>query len=185
LAAEALLGEVGERCRETIKALESEYLTKKEEVARRAAEQKSYIQESGRKEAEAAAQKEKARIEGAARLQAKKMIFEATEKELESNLAALRQVLADYAESKDYQNMLAKMVSYAEKSLGAPIGIECRPSDAAALKKLGVKVTSSDLSSIGGFTATSKDGTLALDLTFEELLRTHDEDVRAAILGTG
>ncbi|MDG7012454.1 MAG: hypothetical protein JRN17_05130, partial [Nitrososphaerota archaeon] len=164
---------------------ESEYLIKKEEVSRRAAEQKSYIQESGRKEAEAAAQKEKARIEGAAKLQAKKMIFEATEKELESNLAALRQILADYAESKDYQNMLAKMVSYAEKSLGAPIGIECRSSDAAALKKLGVKVTSSDLSSIGGFSATSKDGTLALDLTFEELLRTHDEDVRAAILGTG
>ncbi|MCL4355262.1 MAG: V-type ATP synthase subunit E [Nitrososphaerota archaeon] len=184
MAAEALLGEVEAKCNDTIRALESEYLVKKGEVARKAAEQRSYIQESGKKEAEAAAQRERVRIEGAAKLQAKKMIFDATEKELESNLSALRQVLADYAESKEYQSMLAKMASYAQKKLGASISVECRPSDAAALKKLGVKVASSDLPSIGGFNATSEDGTLALDMTFEELLRTHDEDARAAIIGT-
>ena len=183
MAAEALLGEVEEKRNETLKALEAEYSAKKDEVTKKAAEQRAYIQESGRKEAEAAAQREKVRIDGAAKLQAKKMMFDATQKRLESNLSALREVLAEYAESKDYQGILTKMAAYAQKRLGGSISVDCRRSDAAALKKLGVKVTSSDLPSIGGFSATSSDGTLALDLTFEELLRTHGEDVRASILG--
>jgi vacuolar-type H+-ATPase subunit E/Vma4 len=31
----------------------------------------------------------------------------------------------------------------------------------------------------------NKEGTMELDLTFEELLRTHDEEVRAILLGKG
>lgn len=183
VAAEALLAEVEEKRQKTIQMLEAEYSAKKEEVEKRAAEQRSYIQESGKREAETAVQREKVRIDGAAKLQAKKMLFDATEKMLESNLSALRQVLADYAESKDYPEMLAEMASYADKRLGGSISVVCRSSDAAALKKAGVRVSSSDLSSIGGFRATSKDGTLELDLTFEELLRSHEEDARASILG--
>ncbi|MDG6914152.1 MAG: V-type ATP synthase subunit E [Nitrososphaerota archaeon] len=182
MAAEALLREVEEKRDETIRALEAEFSAKKGEVTKKAAEQRAYIQELAKKGAEVAAQRERVRIEGAAKLQAKKMMFDATEKRLESNLSALREVLAAYAESKDYQGMLTKMASYAENRLGGSMSVDCRRSDAAVLRKLGVKVASSDLPSIGGFRATSSDGTLALDLTFEELLRTHDEDVRAAIL---
>lgn len=182
-AADALLAEVEEKRKKTIQMLESEYSAKKEEVAKKGAEQRSYIQDSGKKEGAAAVQRETIRIEGGAKLQAKKMLFDATEKMLEANVSALRQVLSDYAESKDYHEMLEKMVSYANRRLGGSISVACRPADAAALKKLGVKVTSSDLNSMGGFKATNKDGTLELDLTFEELLRSHEEDARALILG--
>jgi vacuolar-type H+-ATPase subunit E/Vma4 len=110
-------------------------------------------------------------------------MFGATEKMLEANVAALRQVLAEHANSKEYQDLLASMVAYANKRLGGSISVVCRPADAAAMKKQGVKVTSSDLDSMGGFKATSRDGTLELDLTFEELLRGREEDARAMLLG--
>jgi V/A-type H+/Na+-transporting ATPase subunit E len=182
-AAESLLGEVEEKRQKTIQMLESEYSAKKDEVAKKTAEQKAYIQDSSKKESAAAAQREKVRISGAAKLQSKKLMFDATEKMLEANVAALRQVLAEYASSKDYPELLSKMVAYANKRLDGSISVVCRPADLAAMKKHGVKVTSSDLESMGGFKATNKDGTLELDLTFEDLLRGREEDARALLLG--
>jgi vacuolar-type H+-ATPase subunit E/Vma4 len=183
VAAEALLGEVEEKRKKTIEMLEAEYSAKKDEVAKRAAEQKSYIVDSSKKQADAVSQRERIRIAGAAKLKAKKMVFDATEKMLEANVEALRQVLADFAETKDYQEMLPRMVAYASKRLGGSISVRCRQADAAALKKHGVKVASSDLPSIGGFKATNHDDTLELDLTFEELLRSREDEARASILG--
>jgi V/A-type H+/Na+-transporting ATPase subunit E len=183
VAAESLLGEVEEKRKKTIQMLEAEYSAKKDEVAKRAEEQKSYIQNSSKKEAAALVQREKIRIGGAAKLQSKKIVFDATEKMLENNVAALKQVLADFANSKDYPEMLAKLVKYASKRLGGAITVRSRPADAALLKKLGVKVTASDLDTIGGVKATNSDGTLELDLTFEELLRNREDEARAFILG--
>ena len=183
MAAEALLGEVEEKRKKTIQMLEAEYSAKKDEVAKKAAEQTSYILESSKKQADAASQRERIRIAGAAKLKAKKLVFDATERMLEANVEALKQVLADFAGTKDYQEMLPKMVAYASKRLGGAISVRSRPADAAALKKLGVKVSSSDLTSMGGFKAANHDDTLELDLTFEELLRTREDEARASILG--
>lgn len=182
MAAESLLKEVEDKRKKTIASLESEYSAKKAEVTNRAAEQKTYISESSRKEADSLAQRERIRISGAAKLQSKKTLFDATEQMLENNIAALKQSLADIAGSKEYQGLLSKMAAYASKRLGGNISVACRTSDAAALKKLGVKVTSSNLETVGGFKATSTDGTLELDLTFEELLRNREDDARAFIL---
>ena len=178
-----MLGEVEEKRKKTIQMLEFEYSAKKDEVAKRTGEQRAYIQDSSKKEAAAATQREKIRIGGAAKLQSKKLIFDSTEKMLEANVAALRQVLAEYASSKDYPDLLSKMVAYANKRLGGSISVVCRPADSAAMKKHGVKVTSADLESMGGFKATNKDGTLELDLTFEDLLRGREEEARALLLG--
>jgi vacuolar-type H+-ATPase subunit E/Vma4 len=183
MVAETLLEEVEEKRKKTIEMLEAEYSEKKAEVERKAAEQKAYILDSSKKEAEAAAQRERIRVSGAAKLQAKKMLFDATEKMLETNISALEQVLSDFAKSDDYHKMLAKMAAYANKRLGGRITVRCRPADAATLKKHGVDVTSSDLECMGGFKATSADGTLELDLTFEELLRVREDTARALILG--
>jgi vacuolar-type H+-ATPase subunit E/Vma4 len=183
VAAEPLLKEVEEKRKKTIDMLEAEYSAKNAEVTNRAAEQKAYILDSSKKEAVALVQRERIKIVGAAKLQSKKMVFDATEKMVEANVAALNQVLADVSGSKDYPDLLSKMVAYASRRLGGSISVRCRPTDAAALKKLGVKEISPNLECAGGFKATSADGTLELDLTFEELLRYREEDVRALILG--
>lgn len=182
VAAETLLREVEEKRKKTIQMLEAEYSAKKEEVSKRAEEQKTYIVESNRKEAAVLAQREKIRISGAAALQSKKIIFDATEKMLESNVAALKQVLADLAGSKDYPELLSRMVKYASSRLGGNITVRCRSADASILKKSAIKIAPSNLESAGGFKASNSDGTLELDLTFEELLRNHEEEVRTSIL---
>ena len=185
MAAESLLREVEEKRKKTVEMLESEYAAKKAEVTTRANEQRKYISDTSKKEAAVLVQREHIRIIGAAKLQAKKMVFDATEKMLESNLALLKQSLSDFAGTKEYPEILSKMVAYASKRLGGNIRVRCRSSDAAILKKLGVKEISPNLESIGGFKATNTDGTLELDLTFEELLRNREEEARASILGKG
>lgn len=182
MAAESLLREVEEKRKQTIRMLEEEYAAKKAEVTNRANEQKVYISDSSRKEAAALAQRERIRIGGAAKLQSKKMIFDATERMLENNISGLKQALADLAGSKEYSDLLGKMLNYATARLGGNIGVRCRAADAATLKKLGARVSSSNLESAGGFKATNSDGTLELDLTFEELLRNKEEEARAYIL---
>ena len=182
VAAESLLREVEEKRKKTIQMLEEEYSAKSAEVTSRASEQRIYISESSKKEAASLSQRERIRISGAAKLQAKKMVFDATEKMLENNIAALKQALSDLSGSKDYSELLSRMLAYASKRLGGNIGVKCRSADAATIKKLGAKVVSSNLDSAGGFQAISSDGTLELDLTFEELLRNREEEARAFIL---
>lgn len=183
MSAESLLKEVEEKRKKTIDMLEAEYSAKKEEVTSRTTEQKTYISNTSKREADSLVQRERIRIGGAAKLQSKKMLFDATEQMLENNIAAIRQYLADIAASKEYHGLLSKMVTYASKRLGGNVSVVCRQSDAAALKKMGVKVASSSLETAGGFKAMNGDGTLELDLTFEELLRNREDDARAFILG--
>lgn len=183
MAAETLLREVEDKRKKTLDQLEAEYKAKRDEVLKKAEEQKAYILQSAKNQADAQVQRERTRIIGAAKLQAKKLGFDATEKMLENNIAALKQALADYVNSKDYPEVISKMLVYASKQLGADMKVRCRQADAPLFKKLGAKVASSDLSTIGGFIAENKDDSLELDLTFEEILRNREEDVRAYILG--
>jgi vacuolar-type H+-ATPase subunit E/Vma4 len=183
MGVDALLNEVEQRRKRALEALEGEYGAKREEVKKRTEEQRAYIMEAAKREAAALAQKEKTRIQGAAKLQAKKLLFDATEKLLENNIEALKEALADYAESPAYSELLTRMARYASKRLGGKIKVTCRKEDEATLKAAGAKIDSTSLNSIGGFKADSEDGTLELDLTFEELLRSREDEVRASILG--
>ncbi len=182
MAAETLLREVEEKRKKALGALDADFSTKSGEIQSRAQDEKLRIQENAKRLAQELSQRERIRIDGASKLQAKKLIFDATEKMLENNLATLSQALVDYAGSKEYQDLLPKMIRYASKRLGGEINVICRQADAAALKKAGVEVASSNLNSIGGFKAEKKDGTLELDLTFEEILRGREEEVRGSIL---
>ena len=95
----------------------------------------------------------------------------------------LEQAMAEYASSPAYHELLTAMVKYATKRLGGKVGVVCRKADEAALKSAGAKVISTNLKAIGGFKAENEDRTLELDLTFEEILRGREDDVRAAVLG--
>jgi vacuolar-type H+-ATPase subunit E/Vma4 len=190
MGVDALLKEVEERRKKALDALDAEYSAKREEVKKRTDEQLAYVMEAARRDAAALSQREKTRIEGAAKLQTKKVVFDATEKMLENNIAALRQALSDLTDSPAYDDLLARMARYASKRLGGGSGsgsgkivVMCRKGDEATLKAAGAKVASSTLNTAGGFIAESEDGTLELDLTFEELLRGREDEVRASILG--
>jgi len=183
MGVDALLNEVEEKRKKALEALDSEYASKREEVKKRTDEQIGFVRESAKRDAAALAQKETTRIQGAAKLQAKKLIFDGTEKLLENNISALRDVLRNDASGPEYRALLRKMAHYASRRLGGKISVICRDGDAASLRAADAKIISHDLHSIGGFKAVSKDGTLELDLTFEEILRGREDDIRASILG--
>ena len=183
MGVDALLKEVEERRTKALQALEVEYGAKRDEVNKRTSEQVAWVTDSSNKEATAQAQKESTKVQGAAKLQAKKTLFDATEKQLENNVELLKQELADLALSPAYKDLLGKMAQYASKRLGGKIQVVCRKSDESALKAAGAKIISADLNAMGGFKAENADRTLELDLTFEEVLRSRGDDVRAAILG--
>jgi V/A-type H+/Na+-transporting ATPase subunit E len=183
MGVDALLKEVEDRRRNAMDALDAEYSAKREEVKKATDEQLAYVMESAKKEAAALSQKETTRVQGASKLQAKKMVFDATEKLLESNISALKDALEELAESPAYDELLADMARYASKRLGGKIVVECRKSDEGALKAAGAKIGSADLNAMGGFKADSEDGSLELDLTFEEILRSREDEIRASILG--
>jgi len=183
MGVDALLKEVEDRQKTALDALDAEYSAKRDEVKKRTDEQLGYIIESAKRDAAALAQKETTRVEGASKLQAKKMLFDATEKLLESDIAALKDALAELTKSPAYPELLARMAKYASKRLGGKIVVTCRKGDEASLKAAGAKIASANLNAVGGFVADSEDGTLELDLTFEEILRSREDDVRAAILG--
>ena len=142
MGADALLKEVEERRTKALEALEAEYAAKRDEVKKRTDEQVAFVMESAKKESVTLAQKESTKVEGAAKLQAKKMLFDATEKLLESNVALLKQDLAEFAASPAYRTSWPGWSSYATKRLGGKIAVVCRKADEAALKAAGAKVIS-------------------------------------------
>lgn len=185
MAAESLLREVESKRKSALDSLEAEYSAKLAEVKSRVEKERAFVIDSAKKQAHELAQREKIRIEGASKLQAKKLTFDATEKMLENNIELLKKALVDYASSKDYAELLPRIAKYASSRLGGNIMIRCREKDAPILKKAGYELVASNLNTAGGLKAERKDGTLELDLTFEEILRTREEEVRGLILSKG
>lgn len=184
MAAETLLREVEEKRKREISKLESDYSAKKEEINRPIQAELVGISESARARGSELAQREQVRIEGAGKLQAKKILFDATEKMLEGNLLLLRQAFAEYASSQDYGDLLVRMAKYASSRLGDGVKVTCRDIDADKLRATGLAIVSSNLNSSGGFKAENADGSLELDLTFEEIFRNHEDELRAIIQGS-
>ncbi len=121
------------------------------------------------------------RIVEAAKLQAKKVIFEAINRKMDSIFAEIKKEIGGHTKSPEYKATLKKMVSNAQRQLGRNIAIGCREEDRSSLNDLEVKITKT-IESIGGLTAENMDRTKELDLTFEELLRIHEDEIRAMIM---
>jgi len=64
--------------------------------------------------------------------------------------------------------------------LAKEIVVRCREEDKSFFKS-GVKVGST-IQTLGGFIAENKEGTKEIDLTFEELLRNNEDEIKNTIL---
>ena len=136
------------------------------------------IQEKFAIEAKIKSEREYARIIEAAKLQAKKIIFDAINENMQSAFDAIKKEIENYCKSPQYKKALETMVDSSKKKLGQNIVVHCRDDDKAVLKDMGVTIGSS-IKSLGGLIAENKEGTKELDLTFEELLRTHEDQIKS------
>ena len=96
---------------------------------------------------------------------------------MESTFNVIKQEIKNYVKSPEYKKTLETMAKTSKKKLGQNITIHCSEEDSAVLKEMGVTIGSS-IQTLGGIIAENKDGTKELDLTFEELLRTHEDQVK-------
>ncbi|MCI4343685.1 MAG: hypothetical protein L3J92_06195 [Thermoplasmata archaeon] len=125
------------------------------------------------------AARERAQRLAAAKLTARKLLYEAQEARLEQALRETRDLLQEYADSTDYPATLKRMYDAATDRLGKQLRVTGRAADAAKLSKVAGKAADpTPLPILGGMVAETTDGNRRLNLSFDELLRLHEDRVR-------
>jgi vacuolar-type H+-ATPase subunit E/Vma4 len=123
--------------------------------------------------------RERAQRIAGAKLKARKMLYEAREKRLESALRETRDLLSEYTDRPEYPQVLKRMVAVATDELGRQVKVSGRSEDAARLQKAAGKAFDPTPQPIlGGLIAESTDGSRRLNLSFDELLRLREDKVR-------
>jgi len=126
------------------------------------------------------AEREGARIVEAGKLEAKKILFDAINKNLDSTFDVIKKELDGYSKKSEYKKVLQKLVDYSKKVLAKELVVRCREEDKSFFKD-GVQAGST-IQTLGGFIAENKEGTKEIDLTFEELLRNNEDEIKNTIL---
>jgi V/A-type H+-transporting ATPase subunit E len=123
--------------------------------------------------------RERAQKLAGAKLQARKLVYEAKERQMTDSIGRTRSILSTFADSADYPKVVKRMVAYATDRLGKPTKVMGRADDAALLKKVaGANFDPTPQSILGGVIAESADGSRRLNLSFDELLRLREDKVR-------
>ena len=177
MSIETFLLEIENRKKREIESLEKDLGEKKAKLQAEMNHTVKEIQERFANEARVKAEREHSRIIEAAKLQAKKIIFDAINSNMQSAFNVIKQEIETYAKSPQYKKALETMVDTSKKKLGKTIVVHCREEDKTILKDLGV-TTGKSIKTLGGIIAENKEGTKELDLTFEELLRTHEDQIK-------
>jgi V/A-type H+/Na+-transporting ATPase subunit E len=137
------------------------------------------IQKASAEASRAEIARERAQRTAAAKLLGRKRLYEAREARLEQSIADTRELLAEYTGSDEYPDVLKRMYSEATSTLGKQIRVSGRSEDAALLQKVaGKSFDPKPQPILGGLVAETPDGSRRLNLTFDELLRLHEDQVR-------
>jgi V/A-type H+/Na+-transporting ATPase subunit E len=178
MSIETFISEIENRKQKDIDGLEKDLNEKKSKLQIQMNHTIKEIQERFSNEAKVKSEREHARILEASKLQAKKIIFDALNANMQSAFVVIQQEIEKYTNSPQYKKTLETMVNNTKKKLGQNIVVHCREEDKSILKELGV-TPSKSIKTLGGIIAENKEGTKELDLTFEELLRTNEDQVKS------
>jgi vacuolar-type H+-ATPase subunit E/Vma4 len=141
------------------------------------------IREDADRRTRAEAARERAQRVAAAKMQSRKLVYEAREKSLENGVQRARDLLQEYTRSPKYPETLRRMLAYATRELGTDVRVYGRAPDAPILRTLapGRFVETKPLPALGGVLVETADGSRSLNLTFDELLRLREDGVREAL----
>ncbi len=178
MSIETFIQEIENRKRKEIEGMEKDLQENKSKLQ---VEMNHIIKETQERfsiEAKVKSEREQARIIEASKLQAKKIIFDSINANMQSAFVVIRQEIENYTKNPQYKKALESMINNSKKKLGQNIIVHCREEDKSILKELGV-TTGKSIKTLGGIIAENKEGTRELDLTFEELLRTNEDQVKS------
>ena len=181
MSIESFIREIEGRKKTEIESLESEF---NEKTSKMETEKNSTLQELSEnyeKESKISSDRESARIIEGGKLEAKKILFAAINKNLDSTFNIIKEDLVKYTTSSEYKSVVEQMIKTCQKELGKKITVHYKEEDKSLFNISDVTVGSS-IQTIGGIIAENDDGTKELDLTFEELLRTNEDEIKSSIL---
>ncbi len=101
---------------------------------------------------------------------------------MDSTFKVIKDEMESYAQKPEYKNLVKKMINYAKSILGNEIIVHCRTKDVPILKEMNISTGIPINNTLGGILAENKEGTRELDLTFEELLRTKEDDIKSFLV---
>ena len=180
MSIDQFVNEIQNRKKNDLAELDKKLNNKKSETNAKKNSAVKELKDNYTNEAKTKAEREGARIVEAGKLEAKKILFEAINKNLDSTFDVIKKELGDYSKKPEYKKVMQKLVDYSKKMLAKEIVVHCRKEDKSFFKS-GVKVGST-IQTIGGFVAENKEGTMEIDLTFEELLRNNEDEIKNTIL---
>ncbi|MDE1826070.1 MAG: hypothetical protein KGH83_00570 [Thaumarchaeota archaeon] len=178
MSIETFLLEIENRKKREIDSLDKDLAEKKSKLQTELDITVKEIQEKFANEAKVKSEREYARIIEAGKLQAKKIMFDAINANMQSAFDVIKKEVENYTQSPQYKKALETMVNSAKKKLGQNIVVHCRDEDKSVLKDMGVTVNKT-IKTLGGIVVENKEGTKELDLTFEELLRTNEDQIKS------
>jgi len=181
LSIDIFLNEIETKKKKDITNLDKELEEKKSATESKKNTAIKEIQERFSNEAKIKSERKASKIVEAGKLDAKKILFDAINKNLDSTFDAIKQELSSYTKNPEYKKILQKMVKTAKKALDNKITVHCREEDQTVFNTQDVTIGSS-IQTLGGIIAENNDGTKELDLTFEELLRAHEDEIKTTIL---
>jgi V/A-type H+-transporting ATPase subunit E len=182
MSLDTFIQEIEERKTKKINLLDITFAEKTARIQHNKETTLKEMQQHYANEAKAKSQKEASRIVETARLKSKKILFDSINENIDSTFNTIREELKSYSRKSDYKLTLEKMIKYAKMKLGSQdIVIHCRNDDTMILNGMNIKPGSS-IQTIGGILAENKTETMELDLTFEELLRTHEDEIQNFLL---
>ena len=108
-------------------------------------------------------------------------MFDAINKNLDSTFDVIKKELDGYSKKPEYNQVMQKLVDYSKKVLAKKLVVHCREEDKSFFKDEDIEIGST-IQTLGGFIAENKEGTKEIDLTFEELLRSSEDEIKNTIL---
>jgi vacuolar-type H+-ATPase subunit E/Vma4 len=140
------------------------------------------VQNDLRTRSEAESRRERAQRIAGARMQSRKLEYEAQERAMNDSLGAVRDLLSKFTRGDEYPEVLRRMYALATDELGSDLHVSGRAEDAALLKPLaGRSFDPTPAPILGGLIAETPDGARRLTLSFDELLRLREDRVRSLL----
>ena len=181
MSIEIFIQEIENRKKKDISIIEKQLNEKKLEIENQKTSKIQELKQSFEKDANSRSEREAARILEGGKLDAKKILFDAINKNLDATFDIIKKDLGEYTQNPEYKNILKKMIKTSKNALGENIIIHFKEEDKSFFNDSDVTIGST-IQTLGGIIAENSDGTKELDLTFEELLRNNEDEIKTSIL---
>ena len=179
MSLEDLVEEIRRRGEAELRTVTDEQTQASARIASERDERIAEIRAESARTTEAEVARERAQRLAAAKLQARKQLYEAREKRLGAAIQGTRELLSAYTDTAAYAPTLKRMYQAAVDHLGKSLRVMGRSEDAAVLGKIAGKAFDpSPQAILGGLIAETTDGSRRLNLSFDELLRLREDRVR-------